>query len=93
MISLVLFEGPPLFQRITFPEIFSPGVPGCLGSSMVLAVMEQSFLSLSHAVAASLKESALAGCLCLLIYPGLCTEIRGLAGRLPPRGARFFSFG
>lgn len=32
----------------------------------MLAVMEQSFLSLSHAVAASLKESALSGCLCLL---------------------------
>lgn len=32
----------------------------------MLAVMEQLFLSLSHAVAASLKESALFGCLCLL---------------------------
>lgn len=53
----------------------------------MLAVMEQLFLSLSHAVAASLKESALSGCLCLL------TQRSGLAGRLLPRTVCFFIFG
>lgn len=57
---------------------------------MVLAVMEHSFLSLSHTVAASFKESALAGRLCWVIYSHLRTEIRGLAGNLLTRRARFF---